>query len=80
MISEQAVLRRVGTLVRCHRQHCPKALELAKGLLAAGFHEVLFVVDETRGPVASDGFEKLPHTQDSLAALGLKIGDPRKAL
>ncbi len=72
--------RRIAALVRCHRTYCPKALDLAHALREAGFHEVLFVADETHGRVEAGDFEKVPHTLASLADLGLRIGDPGRAL
>lgn len=72
--------RRVAALVRTHLPHSAKALDLGRSLREAGFAEVLFVVDETHGPVDTGGFEKLPHTLDSIAAMGLPLGAGSRTL
>jgi hypothetical protein len=72
--------RRIAALVRTHLPRSAKALDLARRLQEAGFAEVLFVADETRGPIDAGGFVKLPHTLDSIAAMGLPIGAGKRTL
>jgi hypothetical protein len=72
--------RKVAALVRSHLPRSAKAIDLARRLREAGFAEVLFVVDETNGPVDSGDFPKLPHTLDSIAAMGLPLGAGSRTL
>lgn len=57
------------------RTHCfNEAVELAFSKLAASRHELVFTVDETNGPVAMPAtHEKLAHTTDTFAAMGLPL-------